>query len=883
MCSNIPSPNARGPDSDQAQPAADSDDDDDDGDHHHHHHHHHHQSGAGRTVSVSGVRGDGGDTRGAGSGRARGIQAEADPDLQQAIAASLEQPSSRKARAEPPVEDKELEAALAASRIGGFRGGDSSGDGGSGSGSGGGSGSGSGGGSGGGRSGGPDNGDCGGGGGGGGGGEGGGGGRGGGAGEEEEDEEKVRAGQVMEFTGVDKETALRVLRETNGHVEDAVLLALGDASGTGGSGASGAEQEVEVLPGGVEDHEVLNTQVGEGESEGETAGRELAELERRSRELGLEEKAEAETISRIVEFSGADEETARRVLRSSHGDVDAAVLTLSAGASAGSSHEDLVIEHPYPVVEHEAGDATAIDRVAMAEQQTLWASAVEIATAAEAEALRQVQLAMDLGDGLVLHHAQAAWVQAKQELQDARHAMSLADTREDDGAEARALQLVYEDDLEEASLRKARSLQEEVDAEEAAELERQEELQLNAAAAERLRQEAVGEATAAEIQRRENHGDGYGSYGGACGGGGTSELEQLLEEFLQQNPDRQKLERLGATLVHQRAGATLVHQLKLPHLTQPQLVQVQDLASSLQWPGGGGQGFSLNKSLATSTPQGKISGLLCRKPPELLELQQTSQRAIHRHHTRRRSGVPETAAEATWADDEHAWGSLQRAGGLEASWRQEEARQEASRQEQQRRAAEADLVRQGQAYRQDLKEERILEQMEAESADGGVERAAAERGEARTESMAAVAAVRGEVCAWGVEEADEGYTAAVAAAARTARASSNDGRAPPPRQLVLQPCSKVALCLTQGQPQPHPPTRTLTPALTMTPPPSPSPTPTPPPTPPPPPTPTPPLTLTFTPALLLLLLLLEPPRERFARPGRAAPHASGRWGDAALL
>ena len=130
---------------------------------------------------------------------------------------------------------------------------------------------------------------------------------------------------------VDEETARRVLRETNGNVDEAVLLALGAASGSsvaGGSGVGGASvagsEVVEVLPGGEE--QLLSTQAGEGAGEGESEAvdselaeldRRQAKLDRRQAELDAEEMAEAETtgqIFNIMEISGVDEETARRVL-----------------------------------------------------------------------------------------------------------------------------------------------------------------------------------------------------------------------------------------------------------------------------------------------------------------------------------------------------------------------------------------------------------------------------------------------------------------------------------------------------------------------------------------------------------------------------------------
>ena len=191
-------------------------------------------------------------------------------------------------------------------------------------------------------------------------------------------------------------------------------------------------------------------------------------------------------------------------------------------------------------------------------------------------------------------------------------------------------------------------------------------------------------------------------------------------------------------------------------------------------------------------------------------MQQKSQRVTHQHHTTRRSGVPETAEESTWGDEEHAWGSLQPAVGLEASRMLEEARQAASRQDEQRRAAEVERVRQGQEYRQEQRDERALEGLERER-QSEVERAAAAEAKAKAveaervvvaEERAAAAADRAEVGPWKIEEAGEGYTAAVAGAARMAR--GNGSEAPLPRRCRLQPCSEVALRLMHPQPQPQP-------------------------------------------------------------------------------
>ena len=114
-------------------PVSDDDDDDDDG----------------GGDDDGDADGDGDGSRAAGGalgvGNGKGTSAEADPDLQRAIAASLEPPSSRKARAEPLAEDEELQAVLAASLYEGFGGGGSSGGGGSGGGGSGGGGSGGGG------------------------------------------------------------------------------------------------------------------------------------------------------------------------------------------------------------------------------------------------------------------------------------------------------------------------------------------------------------------------------------------------------------------------------------------------------------------------------------------------------------------------------------------------------------------------------------------------------------------------------------------------------------------------------------------------------------------------------------------------------------------
>ena len=115
-------------------------------------------------------------------------------------------------------------------------------------------------------------------------------------------------------------------------------------------------------------------------------------------------------------------------------------------------------------------DAAVTDRGAIAEEQSLAASAVKIAAAAEYEALQRVKLAIAAvelvpddeeleSDSL---HAQWAWARAQQELQGARHAQKLANASvEDDSrdnAEARSLQ---EEKLqqEEADSRHAQSME----------------------------------------------------------------------------------------------------------------------------------------------------------------------------------------------------------------------------------------------------------------------------------------------------------------------------------------------------------------------------------------------------------------------------------------
>ena len=290
---------------------------------------------------------------------------------------------------------------------------------------------------------------------------------------------------------------------------------------------------------------------------------------------------------------------------------------------------------------------------------------------------------------------------------------------------------------------------------------------------------------------------------------------------MQENPDRSKLERNGATLSRQRG---LVHQMTLPPLTQDELIAVQDMADStagLPWPGGGGQGFHLVGSRDPNTPQGRTRGLLCKKPQELVERQQASQRELHQHHTRRRRGVPEMDE---WRDEEHAWGGSQRAGGPEAQEArrqreaQKEARREAREHEQQRRAAESARVQQGQEERET---ERVVEQLwEAQSEEQRAEAQRAGRAVALAERAAAAkernpnpnpnpnpspnpssnpnpnpspSPNQAEGGPWHVDEAGrEGYTAAAAALAARDKGSA----APPPRR-VLQKCSKVGLLLSQ--------------------------------------------------------------------------------------
>ena len=293
-------------------------------------------------------------------------------------------------------------------------------------------------------------------------------------------------------------------------------------------------------------------------------------------------------------------------------------------------------------------------------------------------------------------------------------------------------------------------------------------------------------------------------------------MRQLLEEFLQENPDRSMLERNGAILSGQRG---LVHQMTLPPLTQDELIAVQDMADStagLPWPSGGGFGFRLVGGRDPNTPQGLTRGLLCKKPQALVERQQASQRGLHQHHTRRRPGVLEMDE---WRDEEHAWGGSQWADGPEAQEArrqreaqkeaQKEARRELREQLQQRRAAERARVQQGQ-------EERVLERLAREE-QGEAQRA--ERAVALAERAAAAkernpnpnpnpnpspnpssnlnpnpspSPNQAEGGPWHVDEAGgEGYTAAVAAAARAAR---DKGSAP---RRVLQKCSEVGLLLSQ--------------------------------------------------------------------------------------
>ena len=303
-------------------------------------------------------------------------------------------------------------------------------------------------------------------------------------------------------------------------------------------------------------------------------------------------------------------------------------------------------------------------------------------------------------------------------------------------------------------------------------------------------------------------------------------MKQLLEEFLQENPDRSKLERNGAILSRQRG---LVHQMELPPLTPDELIAVQDMASrtaGLPWPGGGGQGFRLEPwSRDPNTPQGRIRGLRCMKPQDLVERQQASQRELHQHHTRRRRGVLEMDE---WRDEGHAWGGSQRAGGPEAqeARRQREAQKEARRKEreheQQRRAAERARVQQGQEERET---ERVVEQLwEAQSEEQRAEAQRAGRAVALAERAAAAkernpnpnpnpnpspnpssnpnpnpspSPNQAEGGPWHVDEAGgEGYTARAVRAAAALAARDKGSAAPPPRR-VLQKCSKVGLLLSQ--------------------------------------------------------------------------------------